>query len=146
MFKPLIRLGAALTLALVVLTEAAPASPLPMIFSVALAANANAESPASPAPVGPAATAPSRGELLYTTHCISCHTTQMHWRDKRVANNWISLKKQVRRWQDATSLAWSESDITEVSRYLNDSIYHFEQTVDPVSMLKRAPHQSPSGP
>ena len=25
----------------------------------------------------------SRGELLYTTHCIACHSTQVHWRDKR---------------------------------------------------------------
>ena len=83
----------------------------------------------------PAAMAQSRGELLYTTHCISCHTTEMHWRDKRSANNWPALKAQVRRWQDAASLAWSDSDILEVSRYLNETIYHFEQTADPVSSL-----------
>jgi mono/diheme cytochrome c family protein len=143
MFKPSIPMGAAVTLALAVLTEAALASPLPMIFKVALAANANAESAAPSAPGNPAGTAASRGELLYTTHCISCHTTQMHWRDKRVANDWNGLKKQVRRWQDASSLAWNESDITEVSRYLNDSIYHFEQTVDPVSLFRFAPRRSP---
>jgi mono/diheme cytochrome c family protein len=27
----------------------------------------------------------NRGERLYTTHCIACHSTQMHWRDKWVA-------------------------------------------------------------
>jgi mono/diheme cytochrome c family protein len=81
------------------------------------------------------ALAQSRGALLYATHCIACHTTEMHWRDKRSASSWASLKDQVRRWQDAASLAWSEGDILEVSRYLNDSIYHFEQTADPASSL-----------
>jgi hypothetical protein len=72
---------------------------------------------------------------MYATHCISCHTTEMHWRDNRSAVNWASLKVQVRRWQGAASLAWSDVDILDVSRYLNDSIYHFEQTADPVSSL-----------
>ena len=25
---------------------------------------------------------PTRGELLYTTHCVACHSTQMHWREQ----------------------------------------------------------------
>ena len=62
----------------------------------------------------------------------------MHWRDKRSATDWASLKVQVRRWQGAASLAWSDRDILEVSRYLNDSIYHFEQTADPDSSLSLA--------
>lgn len=83
------------------------------------------------------AMAQSRGELLYTTHCISCHTTEMHWSDKRSANNWPALKVQVRRWQGAASLAWSDGDILDVCRYLNETIYHYEQTVDPVSSFNR---------
>lgn len=51
-----------------------------------------------------------------------------------VAN--ASLKVQVRRWQDAASLAWSDDDILEVSRYLNESIYHFAQSV--IRLLRRA--------
>jgi hypothetical protein len=81
--------------------------------------------------------AQSRGELLYTTHCIACHTTEMHWRDKRVASDWPALVAQVRRWQDAASLAWSDGDILEVSRYLNEAIYHFGQTAGPVSSYSR---------
>jgi mono/diheme cytochrome c family protein len=92
----------------------------------------------------PSAMAQSRGELLYTTHCISCHTTEMHWRDKRSANNWPGLKVQVRRWQDAASLAWGDSDILDVSRYLNETIYHFEQTADPVSSSGRGMHERAS--
>jgi mono/diheme cytochrome c family protein len=92
----------------------------------------------------PSAMAQSRGELLYTTHCISCHTTEMHWRENRSAGNWASLKVQVRRWQDAASLAWSDGDIQDVSRYLNESIYHFEQSADPVSSLSAGGHESVS--
>lgn len=73
------------------------------------------------------ALSPSRGELLYTTHCIACHTTEMHWRDKRAARDWDSLKALVRRWQATASLDWSEADVAEVARYLNDSIYRFER-------------------
>jgi mono/diheme cytochrome c family protein len=94
--------------------------------------------------VAPSAMAQSRGELLYTTHCISCHTTEMHWRDKRSASNWPALKAQVRRWQDVASLAWGDSDILDVSRYLNETIYHFEQTADPVSSSSRGIHEPDS--
>jgi hypothetical protein len=57
----------------------------------------------------------------------------VHWRDQRSASNWPALKAQVRRWQDAASLAWGDADVTEVARYLNDTIYHFEPAANPVS-------------
>ena len=72
----------------------------------------------------------SRGELLYSTHCIACHTAQVHWRDKKQATDWDSLEKQVRRWQAAGMLQWNEDDINEVTRHLNDSYYHFTRVVE----------------
>ena len=80
-------------------------------------------------------TAPSRGQLLYTTHCIACHTTQMHWRDERRAVDWETLKGQVRRWQGNAGLQWADADIVEVARHLNESIYHHPQTADRVSAV-----------
>lgn len=68
---------------------------------------------------------PTRGQLLYETHCIECHTTQMHWRDQRLARDWGTLKVQVRRFQDIAGLGWSDEDVTAVTRYLNDTIYRF---------------------
>lgn len=67
----------------------------------------------------------TRGELLYSTHCVACHTTQVHWRSDKRAFDWESLKSQVRRWEGNGGLAWSEADITEVSRYLNETIYQY---------------------
>ena len=71
---------------------------------------------------------PIRGELLYNTHCVTCHTTQMHWRDHKQATDWKSIEVQVRRWQKNAGLIWDDDDITEVSRYLNDTIYKYPQT------------------
>jgi mono/diheme cytochrome c family protein len=66
-----------------------------------------------------------RGQLLYATHCDACHTTEIHWRDKRLVRNFASLVTEVRRWQANIGLGWEETDIGEVSRYLNATIYHF---------------------
>lgn len=82
------------------------------------------------AAVAPCAYGQSRGELLYSTHCISCHTSEMHWRDKKVAVDWRSLRFQVRRWQGNAGLGWSEADIQDVTRYLNESIYRYTETSD----------------
>lgn len=71
---------------------------------------------------------PSRGELLYTTHCIACHTAEMHWRNNRRAHDWESLKAQVRLWQGNTGLQWDEADIAAVAAYLNDSVYRYPRT------------------
>ncbi len=87
----------------------------------------------------PGAHAQSRGELLYSTHCISCHTTQMHWRDKKQATDWASLRVQVRRWQDNAGLGWNEADIREVTLYLNESIYRYPQTSDSLVLRARWP-------
>lgn len=66
---------------------------------------------------------PSRGGLLYDTHCIACHRVQVHWRDQRLVNDWDSLLGQVRHWQARALLEWSDADIQEVARYLNRAVY-----------------------
>ena len=76
------------------------------------------------------ASAQDRGELLYSTHCGACHNAQMHWRANRSATDWPSLKAEVQRWQAVAALAWTDDDVLAVARYLSDSIYHFEQTVE----------------
>lgn len=68
---------------------------------------------------------PSRGELLYTTHCIACHTTEVHWRNQRLATDWATLTRQVRRWQGNAHLGWNDEDILAVTRYLNALYYHY---------------------
>lgn len=100
---------------------------------LAPALSAHAQAPAQ-AP----AQSQGRGELLYSTHCITCHTTEMHWRDKKAAIDWTSLMFQVRRWQDASGLGWSESDVEAVSRYLNERFYRYPPMVAPVARAEPA--------
>jgi mono/diheme cytochrome c family protein len=90
-----------------------------LLLALAAALPALAQSP-------PTAPTPSRGALLYDTHCGACHSEQVHWRDKKAAVNWPGLKTQVRRWQVEQKLDWTDSDVDEVARYLNVRFYRFE--------------------
>jgi mono/diheme cytochrome c family protein len=69
--------------------------------------------------------AATRGELLYSTHCVACHSTQVHWQDKKIAKDWKSLRAEVLRWQKFSGLRWSNDDIAAVARYLNALYYHY---------------------
>ena len=93
------------------------------VASMLLLAAASAASAQSPTP--------ARGALLYETHCIGCHTEQMHWRKKRVASDWPSLLKQVRRWQGSTGQRWNDEDIDAVARYLNERHYRYDTPARP---------------
>ncbi|MEQ1741993.1 MAG: cytochrome c [Candidatus Nitrotoga sp.] len=67
----------------------------------------------------------TRGELLYSTHCIACHDTQVHWREKKLVTDWASLQSQVQRWQGISGLVWINEEIEDVARHLNIIYYHY---------------------
>lgn len=67
----------------------------------------------------------SRGELLYSTHCIACHSVKVHWRDKKLVTDQASLREEIRRWQEFLKLGWHGDDIDEVAQYLNARYYHY---------------------
>lgn len=69
----------------------------------------------------------SQGELLYTTHCVGCHTKDIHWRDNKIAKDWPTLLAQVRRWQASGHLNWGEEEIAAVAHYLNRTFYKFPE-------------------
>ena len=113
---------------------------LPVLPVLLALAGAAAQAPAPPAsvPAGRSATPASRGQALYLTHCVACHNTQLHWRDKKLVTDWASLKAEVRRWQANAALGWEEADIVEVTRYLNDAIYRYPQTSNLVGRVDGA--------
>jgi mono/diheme cytochrome c family protein len=67
------------------------------------------------------------GALLYSTHCVGCHTAQVHWRDGKRVTNAAALRAEVRRWQDKIGLGWSDDEIAAVTRHLNALHYHFPE-------------------
>jgi len=85
---------------------------------------------------------PSRGELLYATHCSGCHSTQLHWRAKKLATNWPRLRAEVDRWQKSAGLGWRDEEVTDVARYLNTRYYHFALPAAAPSPRRSAPQLS----
>jgi mono/diheme cytochrome c family protein len=66
-----------------------------------------------------------RGELLYSVHCVACHTAQKHWRQNKIALDWPGLVKQVSHWQAFAKVGWGEQEIVDVASYLNGAFYHY---------------------
>lgn len=67
----------------------------------------------------------SRGKLLYSLHCISCHNEQVHWLANKKASDWQSLVSQVKLWQNISNLKWDNHDIESVAMHLNTLYYHY---------------------
>lgn len=95
---------------------------------------------------GSPARAQSRGELLYDMHCVACHSEKMHWRSGKLVNDWASLERQVRHWQQAASLGWNDEDILEVARDLNQRFYGFAPRNTTGSLKEPGPAPSAEGP
>lgn len=97
------------------------------VLGSSLAAGARAAGAVAAPPT--AEPSPSRGQLLYDTHCLACHTSQIHWRDRKLARDWHALRVEVDRWQRAAGLGWSRDDVDAVARHLNQTIYGFPAPV-----------------
>jgi hypothetical protein len=80
----------------------------------------------------------TRGALLYYTYCAACHTSKIYWREKKLVTDLGSLKFQVRRWQASIGQAWTEDEITDVTRYLNTSYYGFSDVEQKVFLRGKA--------
>ena len=69
----------------------------------------------------------SRGEMLYSLHCVACHSKEIHWRDKALAKDWPTLVAEVDRWQKIGHQGWDKADIIETARYVNRLHYRFPE-------------------
>jgi hypothetical protein len=49
----------------------------------------------------------------------------VHWRKKKLATDWTTLRSQVHRWQEVSGLGWDADDIVQVAQYLNSLYYHY---------------------
>ena len=106
-------------------------------FSAASFANTNNNEPDSPQVTTPTKPAPkhfpkmpgnSRGQLLYENHCIVCHESRAHIREKRKSRSVADIEKWVFRWAQHLKLEWSRAEINDVIQYLNQHFYQFPST------------------
>lgn len=66
-----------------------------------------------------------RGRSLYEVRCDGCHTTGVHLRASRKAEDFSGVRSQVERWNAQLGGAWSAADIDDVTVYLNDRFYRY---------------------
>lgn len=75
---------------------------------------------------GAAGADPARGKQLYQNHCQGCHSSGAHLRENRKATSLTELYRQVTRWSGVLDLPWGKTEVDDVSTYLNERYYRFD--------------------
>jgi hypothetical protein len=73
----------------------------------------------------PDAPASERGEQLYNNHCQYCHDKTVHTRTDSRVTSIESLRAWVVAWSVHNGLFWGNEEVSDITAYLNRSIYHF---------------------
>jgi hypothetical protein len=66
-----------------------------------------------------------RGQLLYENHCLGCHESTLHVRERRKVQSLDALRGQVLLWAGETGLSWRADDIDDVAAFLDTTFYRF---------------------
>jgi hypothetical protein len=66
-----------------------------------------------------------RGQLLYETHCGTCHYERVHQRTRSDVKDISDLRDTVARWAAQTKHQFTVEEVEEVVQYLNRSHYRF---------------------
>jgi CxxC motif-containing protein (DUF1111 family) len=69
---------------------------------------------------------PTRGQLLYEDHCMSCHESIVHIREDRRTRSLAELRGRVMNWADFLHLHWGKEEVEDVVQHLNSYYYKFE--------------------
>lgn len=74
----------------------------------------------------------SDGKSLHESHCVECHSRMtggdghvLYTRDDRIAKNMSELQARVVHCAQGSNTNWDESEINNVTRYLNEQYYHY---------------------
>ena len=73
----------------------------------------------------PASADTERGRLLYENHCLGCHASTVHVRDQRKSRTPAEVRTWILRWSVEQKLNWSEDELADVYRHLNNRYYKF---------------------
>ena len=68
-----------------------------------------------------------RGQELYATQCLSCHTERLHQREKSKIRTLADLRAEVTRWSRETKQRFSAEDIEDAVRDLDLSHYRLKK-------------------
>ena len=65
------------------------------------------------------------GKQLHDTHCQQCHDNTIYTRQNSIIHSFGELQARVEFCESANNKNWSETQISEVVKYLNNSFYKF---------------------
>lgn len=68
-----------------------------------------------------------RGQLLYENHCLNCHDSTIHIREKNNAKDMNGIRHFVNLWSNELKLKWTSHDIDDVVHYLNLRYYNYSK-------------------
>jgi mono/diheme cytochrome c family protein len=65
------------------------------------------------------------GQALLEKHCFGCHGTEVYTREDRRVQNMSQLSNQVQRCDQMLGLKLFETDLENITAYLNEAYYKF---------------------
>jgi mono/diheme cytochrome c family protein len=68
----------------------------------------------------------SRGQLLYETHCATCHTERLHEREKSAIRSYADLRAEVGKRAALTKRRFSPDEIEDIIEFLDRSHYRLD--------------------
>lgn len=68
-----------------------------------------------------------RGQMLYENHCMSCHESVVHIRERQQAESLPQLRARVLYWADYLQMRWGREEVEEVVKHLDSQYYRFER-------------------
>jgi hypothetical protein len=71
-----------------------------------------------------------RGQELYEDQCGECHSNMDTPNKIRKVKTLSALRQRIASWAGHTGSEWGNSELDDVSYYLNKSFYHFTEKED----------------
>lgn len=68
------------------------------------------------------------GKKIYEERCGGCHDTKVHTRPNRIVHTYEDLVNRVRFCDNAAKAGMKDSEIYDVTEYLNNTFYKFIKT------------------
>lgn len=69
-----------------------------------------------------------RGQRLFLAHCDACHDSLTYPGKQQKVKSLAELKGRIESWAIHGGENWGQSEIDDVTYYLNKSHYHFDET------------------
>lgn len=66
------------------------------------------------------------GKSLYEANCTRCHGSEVFQRSNRMVNTKEQLIERIKQCELSNELTWFEEEITDVSAYLAQEFYRFD--------------------